>query len=144
MTTAMKPCHWCGTATFSHNRVCQDCRGIDKRRNVTPPADHALTGGRWVLGPNRIQVWQPDYVATANTPPGTFNPNQIACPCGATVTETCRTKTGRRTRSHEDRKLPRNCQCGGPVESGRQLCGDCRHAAAIESRRAYRERKTAA
>jgi hypothetical protein len=82
----------------------------------------ALTGGRWVIDTKRrVQVWRP-YA------PGLKDPESgepIACPCGTTVTRTCRTKGGHRAKDHAERWLPRACVCGQPLAWKRRKCRDC-------------------
>lgn len=56
----MKPlCVWCGRPTYSPKRVCHSCRTVERNKHEYSP-DDALTGGRWVLGPRRVLVWEVD------------------------------------------------------------------------------------
>jgi hypothetical protein len=95
-------------------------------RNYDPVA---LTGGRWVIDTRRrIQVWEPYYypepVVVGPAAPE-FDPDEIACHCGTTISETCRTRNGHPTRDHSGRRLARRCFCGGEVEARRSLCAEC-------------------
>lgn len=96
----------------------------------------ALTNGEWrpVGG---ILRWFPTLTSVP-----AFDPAEVACYCGATVTTTCRTKTGHRTADHIGRK-PRVCPCGDPLEWGRQICDDCRRAHHNDKKRRQRERRAA-
>lgn len=92
-----------------------------------------LTGGRWVN--NRgIQRWRPDPPPLRPAPDLT----KIACHCGATVAQTCRTKNGHRTHDHEHRALPRICRCGAALGWKRSMCDDCRDEAARRTSREYK------
>lgn len=59
----MKNCHWCGRMTHSANRVCQGCITVDRRQPGGYSPDDGLKGGRWVLSPRRILVWEPEVAA---------------------------------------------------------------------------------
>jgi hypothetical protein len=100
------------------------------------PDDLALTGGRWVTV-RGVQRWraEPVMLLALRLVP---DPDAIACRCGAKVTETCRTRNGHRTRSHDYRVIPQACQCGAELGWKRRLCDDCRAARAQQQRRDYK------
>jgi hypothetical protein len=98
--------------------------------------DDALEGGRWVLGAGRVQVWVPDPVVLHIVP----DPEPIACWCGATVTQTCVTRNGYRTKDHPARKLPRVCPCGAALGWKKRLCDPCWTERARQQKRDYRAR----
>lgn len=65
----------------------------------------------------------------------------LACLCGATLTEPCRTAGGNYT-VHADRVIPRRCRCLGILEQGALYCGDqCRQDARRDTYR-RREQRT--
>ena len=140
MTTTT--CHWCARPTTSRDRVCQQCVTVNRRANLVPADDVALTGGRWVLGPRRVLVWEVDK---APLPPEVAVHELIACPvCNARIDQTCKTATGHtRSRVHPARIVSRRCPCGGPVQPRRTLCQPCARENARESQRIYVRRKRA-
>lgn len=115
----MNRCVWCGVTTSSPERVCRGCVNTERRAHLVPDDTVALRGGRWVMGPRRVLVWEPTLQdADANT---------IACyRCGALAHQTCRSKNGHRTQPHQERHIPRCCPCGGKIERGHLLCAGCK------------------
>jgi hypothetical protein len=53
----MRPCVWCARMTHSPKRVCSNCTRIERSAGTYSPND-GLKGGRWVLGPRRVLVWE--------------------------------------------------------------------------------------
>lgn len=101
-----------------------------------------LEGGQWVLGRHGVWRWEFNQIRTDlyAVPDLPRVEGVIACPtCHVTVTETCRTREGHRTRSHPAREIPRQCPCGKTLQPQRRLCEQCR----IESKRAHARRRRA-
>lgn len=92
--------------------------------------DHGLTGGRWE-SVNGVQRWQPNEPFALHAVPDLLEDDEaIGCSiCGATLTQTCITDEGRRTKDHPGREIPRQCGCGEPLEWMKRLCATCRLAA---------------
>ena len=81
------------------------------------------------------------FVETAAEPKRYDLGQLIACPtCRAKVTETCRTKNGRRTTPHGSRLAPRLCPCGSLLGWKRRLCDSCRDRLEQESKNAHLRR----
>lgn len=98
---------------------------------------NALKGGTWVQR-GAVKVW----TAASEPPPKIYDLSKlIACPtCRAKVTETCRTKNGRRTTPHGSRLAPRLCICGALLGNKRRLCDDCRDESIRLSKRDHLRR----
>lgn len=115
---------------------------------MTPDEDEpiGLTDGAWVINiRTRVLEWHPAPSAPTLVveEPAGFDADAIGCRCGATVTETCRSKTGGRVPDHKGRK-PRVCGCGVELGHKRQLCDDCRDERARQQRHAYKRKLVAA
>lgn len=90
-----------------------------------------LTGGRWVRD-GLIERWQPGLAAVAEP---------IVCPCGARMSQPCRTQGGNQTR-HADRVIDRRCPCGNTLPAGYHYCtNECRRLARAATYR-RREQRT--
>lgn len=99
----------------------------------------ALTDGNWrpVGG---VLKWFPTLTSAPEPPP--FDPDEIACHCGATVITSCRSASGGSRKSHEHR-VPRRCPCGGELKPRRSLCHACAYANELEAKRTYNRRLAA-
>lgn len=103
--------------------------------------DDALTDGRWVTH-RGIQRWEPNTPVQLHAVPDLPPNERVACPtCGATVTQTCVTRQGHRTKDHPTRELPRCCPCGGELGWKKRVCGDCRDERKRQQKRAHRTRR---
>ena len=98
-----------------------------------------LTGGRWVRV-GLVERWQPGLAVVAEP---------IVCPCGARLSDPCRTVSGNPTR-HADRIIDRRCPCGNVLPAGYHYCtNECRRLARAatyrrrEQRTPTRERRAA-
>jgi hypothetical protein len=110
------------------NRSLSAAKNIERRKRE---AELALTGGRWV-NVRGVMRWQADET------PAEAPPEPIACPCGARLSEPCRTTSGNWTR-HADRITSRRCSCGNVPREGSHFCTDeCRREARAAT---YRERE---
>lgn len=89
-----------------------------------------LDAGRWVFDPRtRIMRWLPEVAPVERRRPTS---GAAACStCGATVTETCKTRRGQATKDHAARVGTRQCPCGADVERFKNYCEPCR----VEARR---------
>jgi hypothetical protein len=106
---------------------------------MTTYAEHtdALVGGRWV-SVRGIMRWVSSEADQAPEPRGITT--LIACPmCRATLTERCRTKTGRPRWDHAVRLVSRRCECGDPAQAGKKACAACQVKA--RRRAEWRDRK---
>lgn len=109
-------------------RSLSAAKDIERRRREE---ELALTGGQWV-NVRGVKRWQVDE-APVEAPP-----EPIACPCGARLSEPCRTASGNWTR-HADRITSRRCPCGNVPREGSHFCTEeCRREARAAT---YRERE---
>lgn len=96
--------------------------------------ESALTGGRWVRV-GLVHRWVVDEEPEPVKPP-----EPIACPCGARLSEPCRTTGGNWTR-HAERLTSRRCPCGNVPREGSHYCTtECRDEARAETYRAREQR----
>jgi hypothetical protein len=100
--------------------------------------DLGLHGGRWVPVKGVLR-WQPSDADTA--PTARDITTLIACPlCRATLTEHCRTSSGRnRWPHHSVRLVSRRCECGEVAQAGKKVCEVCQTKA--RRRAEWRDRK---
>lgn len=100
------------------------------------------TRGRWTLRAG-VWVWRlpPRRTPEVWQAPRVFDPDLIACECGATVTQTCKTVGGNPTTDHTYRAVSRRCLCGALLDWKKQYCEPCR-AAANKQTGWRRERRT--
>lgn len=101
-------------------------------------------------------TWQPTPVLVFTREPGrttvtyvTREPvdlsKLIACvTCRATVTQTCRTRTGHTREPHDTRVAPRLCACGAVPPTGHVMCAPCAAESIRVSKRDYLRRRRAA
>jgi hypothetical protein len=130
-------CQQCGKSCLTGRHLCRTC----ERANED---DHALTDGHWA-NVGGIMRWFPNLTAVPDQ--AAFDPDEIACLCGATVTKQCRTKTGQSRKNHAGRK-PRRCPCGGELNDRQSVCRACAREAELAakrlaSKRDYERRKAA-
>lgn len=52
--------------------------------------------------------------------------DQLACACGASVTQICRTANGNPAGPHRYRRIPRRCTCGAALPPRKHVCRTCR------------------
>jgi hypothetical protein len=91
-------------------------------------------GGQWVRKGQgcSVLVWVPTPVKVG-----------AACQdCGAMPDQSCRTRNGHRTKSHQGRTSPRVCRCGQALSWKARACHSCLTPSGRESAR--RDRKRAA
>lgn len=101
--------------------------------------------GEWI--PKRgILVWQPYPPRTTRlkAAPPPFNTGLLACRCGATVVETCKTSGGNPTAPHAYRIVSRRCLCGAILGHKRWYCDTCRDRARKDTYRRREIRKRTA
>jgi hypothetical protein len=92
-------------------------------------AGDVTLGGVWVVRKGGVRRFVPaDQLPPAVQPPvKTYDLTKlIACPtCRATVTQTCKTRSGHTTTPHGSRLAPRLCACGLIPDPGHTLCRFC-------------------
>ena len=148
------PRHGTNAGYQQHRRddedACDPCKhaatdAAARRRDYEPVA---LTGGRWVLDPvTRVQRWEPDKEFRRPPKPPRPEPpptDLIVCPCGARLTQTCKTAGGNPTNPHKERVASRRCACGALLEPRKQMCTPCRQRARKQTYRLREIRKATA
>lgn len=119
-------------STVAARAVAKQRRELEAKQKHE--GEHALVGGRWVQD-GLVQRWVADVAAEPITPP-----EPIACPCGARISEPCRTAGGNWTR-HVDRVTSRRCPCGNVPREGSHFCTtECQAEARAATYRRREER----
>jgi hypothetical protein len=135
-------------------KSCTPCRLASnaERRGYRQPiaSPNALPPGKWRPVKGILRFFPETVVLTVAPPP--VEPvaevpldDPIACPiCRARATETCRTRNGHKTRSHNARVIPRRCAtCTAEAEERANYCAPCARASERTKRRQARERPAA-
>lgn len=103
--------------------------------------DDGLTDGQWVIR-RGVWFWEANDSFGLHAVPDLPPNERVACrTCGATVTQTCVTRQGHRTKDHPTRETPRICPCGSDIGWKRRLCDTCRDERIRERKREAKKRQ---